>query len=206
MTGGGPAGAELVRDAADAEERELRYLTGARRRARVVYSAEEIADRVAAMGQSITEAYPSGADLLILGLLKGSFVFLGDLVRRIQRPLHVDFLVASSYGAGTASSGEVQLLYDPAAPLRDRHVVLVEDIVDSGRTLNRMVPALEAREPASLECCALLHKHAAEELGLEPRWVGFDAPREFLVGYGLDHAEDFRHLPFIASLQPDEEE
>jgi hypoxanthine phosphoribosyltransferase len=141
-------------------------------------------------------------------LLKGSFIFLSDLVREIQRPLHVDFLVASSYGAGTSSSGQpedVALLYDPAAPLAGRHVVLVEDIVDSGATLNRMARALRARGPASLECCALLHKHVAEELELEPRWVGFDAPREFLVGYGLDHAEDFRHLPFIASLAPEDD-
>ncbi len=207
LTGGAPV-AEDSRGRIDgsAEERELLYVTGRRRRARVVYSAEAIAERVRDMGRAIGEAYPAGADLLILGLLKGSFIFLGDLVRQIHRPLHVDFLVASSYGAATESSGTVELLYDPAAPLEGRHVVLVEDIVDSGRTLNRMAPALEARGPASLECCALLHKHLARDLRLPPRWVGFDAPREFLVGYGLDHAEDFRHLPFIASLQPEARE
>jgi len=91
-------------------------------------------------------------------------------------------------------------LYDPKAPMEGRHVLIVEDIVDSGTTLNRLCAALEKRSPASLEVCALLHKHVAENLEWEPRWVGFDAPNEFLVGYGLDHAEDFRHLPFIASL------
>jgi hypoxanthine phosphoribosyltransferase len=94
----------------------------------------------------------------------------------------------------------VRLLYDPAVELRGRHVLLVEDIVDSGTTLNRLVPQLRQREPRSIELCALLHKHLAASLALEPRWVGFDAPNEFLIGYGLDHSENFRNLPFIASL------
>lgn len=182
------------------EHAAFREFTGGREMARVVFDADEIAQRVRKMGQDITEAYPPEAHLLILGLLKGSFVFLGDLVRWIRRPIHVDFLVASSYGKGTTSSGEVKLLYDPSAPMKGRHLILVEDIVDSGTTLNRLIKSLREREPASVEVCALLHKHIAKELIMEPRWVGFDAPSDFLVGYGLDHAEDFRHLPFIASL------
>lgn len=174
--------------------------TGGRELRRIVYSPEQIAERVRVMGRQIAAHYPEGDDVLLVGLLKGSFIFTGDLIREVVRPVQVDFLVASSYGAGTASSGEVRLLYDPEAELRDRHVVLVEDIVDSGTTLNRLVPLLREREPRSLEMCALLHKHVAPHLELEPRWVGFDAPNEFLIGYGLDHAEDFRHLPFIASL------
>lgn len=166
----------------------------------VVFSEEQIAARVQELGAEITRSYPQDEELLVLGLLKGSFIFLGDLVRHVHRPLHVDFIVASSYGSGTRTSGDVKLLYDPAAPIEGRHVVLVEDIVDSGNTVNRLARALEARRPASLELCALLHKHLAKELALEPRWVGFDAPADFLVGYGLDHAEDFRHLPFVASL------
>ena len=173
---------------------------GGREVSRIVFTADGIRRRVAELGASIAEAYPGDEDLLVLGLLKGSFIFLADLVRRIPRPLHVDFVVASSYGDAKSSSGRVELLYDPAAPVAGRHVVLVEDIVDSGHTLNRIVPVLRKGEPASLEVCALLHKHVAERLALEPRWVGFDAPAEFLVGYGLDHAEDFRHLPFVASL------
>lgn len=174
--------------------------TGGRELRRIVYSPEQIRRRVEEMGAAITAHYPDGENLLLVGLLKGSFIFVGDLVRAIARPLQVDFLVASSYGAGTSSSGAVNLLYDPEAQLRDRHVVLVEDIVDSGNTLKRLIPLLRARGPRSLEMCALLHKRIADGLDLEPRWVGFDAPNEFLIGYGLDHSEDFRNLPFIASL------
>ncbi|HXJ31351.1 MAG TPA: hypoxanthine phosphoribosyltransferase [Gemmatimonadales bacterium] len=176
-------------------ERQL----GGTKLARIVYDVETIAKRVAELGQEITTAYPDG-ELLVLGLLKGSFIFLSDLVRRIDRPLQVDFLVAASYGAATVSSGDVRLLYDPETVLTGRHILLVEDIVDTGRTLNRLVDLLRERRPRSLELCALLHKHVAEHLVLEPKFLGFDAPRAFLVGYGLDHAENFRHLPYIASL------
>jgi hypoxanthine phosphoribosyltransferase len=165
-----------------------------------VYSADEIARRVHELGAEITAAYPNG-DLLVLGLLKGSFIFVSDLVRQVRRPLQIDFLVASSYGDDTVSSGNVRLLYDPETRLEGKHLLLAEDIVDSGRTLNRLVDVLRARNPRSLEICALLHKHIASELRHQVRFVGFDAPTEFLVGYGLDHAENFRHLPYIASLQ-----
>lgn len=168
--------------------------------ARIIFNETQIQRRVEEMAAEITRYYPEDEELLVLGLLKGSFIFLADLVRAIDRPLHVDFIVASSYGSGTTSSGNVRLLYDPMAPITGRHVLLVEDIVDSGNTINRLSEALRQREPESLELCALLHKHLAENLALEPRWTGFDAPPEFLVGYGLDHAEDFRHLPFVAGL------
>lgn len=167
---------------------------------RVAYSAEQIANRVDQLGAEITAAYPDGG-LLVLGLLKGSFIFVSDLVRQVRRPLQVDFLVASSYGNETVSSGNVRLVYDPQAVLTGRHILLVEDIVDSGRTLQRVIEVLRQREPASIEVCALLDKHHATHLSHPPRFVGFDAPDEFLVGYGLDHAENFRHLPYIASLE-----
>ena len=167
---------------------------------RIVYDEAAIARRVRELGTQITQAYPEG-DLLVLGLLKGSFIFLSDLVRQIGRPLQVDFLVASSYGDNTFSSGSVRLLYDPETELEGKHILLVEDIVDTGRTLNRLMALLKARKPRSLEICALLHKHVAEELKHPTKFVGFDAPNEFLVGYGLDHAENFRHIPYIASLQ-----
>jgi hypoxanthine phosphoribosyltransferase len=179
---------------------ELLALTGGKAIDEIVYTSAEIAARVRAMGEAISDAYPADDKLLLLALLKGSFIFVADLVRCVSRPVQIDFVVASSYGKGTTSSGIVELLYDPATPMQGRHVILVEDIVDSGTTLNRLVGALSERGVASLEICALLHKHVASELQLEPRWVGFDAPDSFLVGYGLDHAEDFRHLPFIASL------
>src|SRR6185369_12225788 len=167
---------------------------------RVAYDEETIARRVAEMGGEITEAYPDG-ELLVLGLLKGSFIFLSDLVRHIRRPLQVDFLVASSYGDATESSGIVRLLYDPETRLEGKDILLVEDIVDTGRTLSRLMDLLQARKPRSLEICALLHKQVATELRYPVKFVGFDAPNEFLVGYGLDHAENFRHIPYIASLQ-----
>jgi hypoxanthine phosphoribosyltransferase len=166
---------------------------------RIVYDAAEIARRVKELGVQITAAYPDG-ELLVLGLLKGSFIFLSDLVREINRPLKVDFLVAASYGDGTVSSGNVRLVYDPETKLEGKHILLVEDIIDTGRTLNRLMDLLRARNPRSLEICALLHKHIAEELKHETKFIGYDAPHEFLVGYGLDHAESFRHLPYIASL------
>ena len=167
---------------------------------RVAFTEAQIAERVRALGEEISAVYPDG-ELLVLGLLKGSFIFLSDLVRNIQRPLHVDFLVASSYGDATVSSGHVRLVYDPETQLEGKHLLLVEDIVDSGRTLQKLVDLLRERRPQSLAICALLHKHVAEHLDYPVRFVGFDAPHEFLVGYGLDHAEDFRHVPYVASLQ-----
>ncbi|HEY6093037.1 MAG TPA: hypoxanthine phosphoribosyltransferase [Gemmatimonadales bacterium] len=166
---------------------------------RVVFDQETIAERVRELGQEITAAYPDG-ELLVLGLLKGSFIFLSDLVRNIDRPIQIDFLVASSYGDGTVSSGNVRLVYDPETKLEGKHILLVEDIIDTGKTLNKLVALLKQRRPESLEICALLDKHVAEHLELDAKFVGFDAPTLFLVGYGLDHAENFRHLPYIASL------
>jgi hypoxanthine phosphoribosyltransferase len=167
---------------------------------RIEYSAEEIARRVLTLGAEVGAAYPDG-ELLVLGLLKGSFIFVSDLVRQITRPLQVDFLVAASYGDKLESSGLVRLLYDPQASFAGKHLLVVEDIIDSGRTLNRVIEVLNQRGPASIEICALLDKQVATERVLQPRFLGFHAPREFLVGYGLDHAENFRHLPYIASLQ-----
>jgi hypoxanthine phosphoribosyltransferase len=176
--------------------------TGGQALRRIVYSEQEIARpglRRWALPSS-RRVPDRDEDLLVLGLLKGSFIFLADLVRYIARPLHVDFLMAASYGSGTVSSGDVRLVYDAEADVRGKHVLLVEDIIDSGNTINRLVPLLERREPKSLELCALLHKRIAPALAREARWVGFDAPQEFLIGYGLDHSENFRNLPFIASL------
>lgn len=164
-----------------------------------MFDEATIAQRVGELGAEISDSYGDG-DLLILGALKGSVIFVADLIRRIARPLQLDFVIASSYGSGTESSGAVHLVYAPETRLEGRHILLVEDIVDSGRTLNRLMGMLRERRPSSLEVCALLHKHIASALQERVKFVGFDAPHEFLVGYGLDHAEDFRHLPYIASL------
>ena len=175
--------------------------TGGKRIRSIVYDEATIARRVAELGREIGDAYPDG-DLLVLGLLKGSFIFLGDLVRQIERPLQVDFLVASSYGSKKVSSGVVRLLYDPETEVAGKHILLVEDIIDSGKTLRRLTALLGERQPRSFAICALLDKQLAPppEPPAELRFVGFRAPPAFLVGYGLDHAENYRHLPFIADL------
>src|SRR5437667_6566657 len=168
--------------------------TGGRELKRIVFDEETIAERVRELGREITDAYPDG-DLLVLGLLKGSFIFLSDLVRRIERPLQVDFIVASSYGEGTVSSGNVRLVYDPETELAGKHILLVADIIDTGKTLNKLVTLLRQRRPQSLEICALLHNHVAEHLELAAKFEGLDAPTLFLVGHGLDHAENLCYFP-----------
>lgn len=173
---------------------------------RVVFSEEQIAARVRELASEIEAFYPADDDLLVIGLLKGAFVFTSDLVRALERPgVRVDFLTAALYGDGTDSSREVQLLHDVKESVDDRHVLLVEDIVDSGKTLNRIGDLLAARNPRSLELCTFLHKRIAIELRYEPRWVGFDAPADWLVGYGLDLGERYRHLPFVGAVTAGDE-
>ncbi|MGH7527379.1 MAG: hypoxanthine phosphoribosyltransferase [Gemmatimonadales bacterium] len=179
---------------------EVLRRTGGKPVKSIVFDELAIAQRVRELGREITGAYPDG-ELLVLGLLKGSFIFLSDLVRTIERPIQVDFLVASSYGDGTVSSGTVRLLYDPETRLEGKHILLVEDIIDTGKTLQKLMTLLDARQPGSLAICALLDKQLAVEPRPEIRFVGFRAPPAFLVGYGLDHAENYRHLPFIADLE-----
>lgn len=168
---------------------------------RVVFSEETIAARVRELARAIDAFYPADDEMLVIGLLKGAFMFTSDLVRAFARPaVVVDFLTAALYGEGTDSSREVQLLHDVKQSIEDRHVLLVEDIVDSGKTLNRIGDLLAARNPRSLEVCAFLHKRIATGLRYEPRWVGFDAPPDWLVGYGLDLGERYRHLPFVGAV------
>lgn len=171
---------------------------------RVVYAESQIASRVAGLGKEIGRHYPPGEEIFVIALLKGAFVFVSDLVRRIERPrVTVDFLMAALYGEGRDPGAEVRLLYDTEARMEGRHVLLVEDVVDSGKTLNRIGDLITSRSPASVEVCALLHKRSAAGLRYEPRWVGFEAPREWLVGYGLDLGERYRHLPFIGAVSPE---
>jgi hypoxanthine phosphoribosyltransferase len=168
---------------------------------RIVYSEAEIASRVRHMGLEIDSFYPPEDEVLVIGLLKGAYMFVADLVREIDRPtLKVDFLTAALYGDGTDASGDVALVRDVDASVEGRHVLLVEDVVDSGKTLNRIGDFLVDQSPQSLEVCALLHKRIAAGLRYEPRWVGFDAPADWLVGYGLDLGERYRHLPFVGAI------
>jgi hypoxanthine phosphoribosyltransferase len=165
----------------------------------VVYDTEAIRDRVASLAREIEAVYDADDALLLVGVLKGAFVFLSDLARALTIPVQIDFVSASSYGDGQSSSGIVRIEHDLRMCVKGRNVLLVEDIVDSGVTLDHLVSLFMDRGAATVETCTLLHKRIATP-AREPRFVGFDAPNAFLVGYGLDHAEDFRHLPYIASL------
>ena len=156
--------------------------------------------RVAELGAEVTRDY-RGRDLFLVGVLKGAIFFMADLMRRIDIPCEVDFMAISSYGAGVDSSGVVRILKDLDATVEGRNVLIVEDIVDSGLTLSYLMRNLEARHPASLEVCALLTKPERRTNEVECRYVGFEIPNRFVIGYGLDFAERYRNLPFIGVLR-----
>ncbi len=158
--------------------------------------------RVAELGAEISADYRD-RDLLLIGVLKGAFFFMADLMRQIDLPCEVDFMAISSYGAGVDSSGVVRILKDLDMPIENRNVLIVEDIVDSGLTLSYLLRNLEARRPASLEICALLTKPDRRENDVECRYVGFEIPNRFVIGYGLDFAERYRNLPYIGVLRED---
>ena len=167
--------------------------------ASTLISAEQIATRVRELGAAITNDYAGRVPLLI-GVLKGAFVFMSDLARAIDLPLDIDFMAVSSYGTATKTSGVVRIVKDLDADLTGRHVILVEDIVDSGLTLSYLQRGLLAREPASLEICALLLKKGQQRAPVDVPYVGFTIPAEFVVGYGLDAGERYRNLPDIRVL------
>jgi hypoxanthine phosphoribosyltransferase len=166
----------------------------------VLISADEIQSKLAEMGEQITRDY-AGRSPLLVGVLKGAFVVMADLSRYIRLPLEFDFMAVSSYGAATKTSGVVRILKDLDHDLRDRDVLVVEDIVDSGLTLKYLLKNLAGRKPATLEVAALLRKEGIQQVELDLRYVGFDIPNEFVVGYGLDYAERYRNLPYIATLK-----
>jgi len=163
----------------------------------ILLTEDQIQQKVADLGAQVTKDYES-RDLLIVGVLKGAFVFMSDLSRAIDLPVEFDFMAVSSYGSATRSSGVVRILKDLDLDLTDRHVLIVEDIVDSGLTLAYLRKNLAARSPASLEVCALLVKEGLQRVELDLRYVGFRIPPVFVVGYGLDVGERYRNLPFIA--------
>jgi hypoxanthine phosphoribosyltransferase len=169
---------------------------------RVLVSAEEIQAKLAQMGEQITKDY-AGRPLLLVGVLKGAFVVMADLARQIGLPLEFDFMAVSSYGAATKTSGVVRILKDLDHDLDGRDVLIVEDIIDSGLTLKYLLKSLAGRKPASLEVAALLRKQGIQQVELDLRYVGFDIPNEFVVGYGLDFAERYRNLPYVATLRPE---
>ncbi len=165
---------------------------------RIIVGAEELKDRVAALGKEITADF-AGRPPLLVCVLKGAFLFMADLARSIDLPVEVDFMAVSSYGSSTRTSGVVRIVKDLDLDLSGRHVLLVEDIVDSGLTLRYLRQNLEARNPASLEVCALLVRESAGEAASDLRYVGFTIPEDFVVGYGLDVAERYRNLPYLCA-------
>jgi hypoxanthine phosphoribosyltransferase len=164
-------------------------------------SAKAIAARVEALAREITAHFAGTEKLVVVGLLRGSFVFIADLVREIDLPVEVDFLEASSYGSGTESSREVRILKDLSGEIAGRDVLVVEDIVDTGFTLHHVVRLLKARGPKRLEVCALLDKPSRREVDMRATWTGFVIPDEFVVGYGIDYAQRNRNLPFIGKVR-----
>jgi hypoxanthine phosphoribosyltransferase len=166
----------------------------------VLVTAEQIAGRTAELGAEISRDY-AGREVLLLGILKGAVLFIADLARELTVTCELDFMAVSSYGSSTSSSGVVRIVKDLDAPIADKHVLVVEDIVDSGLTLSYLLKNLAARAPASLEICTLLAKPGRAGRGLPVRYVGFELPDVFVVGYGLDHAQKYRNLPHIAALE-----
>jgi hypoxanthine phosphoribosyltransferase len=169
---------------------------------RILISQEELDGRVAALAAEISRDY-EGQELLLVGVLRGAVFFMADLARRLEVPCSLDFMAVSSYGSATDSSGVVRILKDLDTDIAGRHVLIVEDIIDSGLTLNYLMKSLRARHPASLEICALLTKPSRRRITLNCRYVGFEIPDEFVVGYGLDLAERFRTLAYIGTLKPE---
>jgi hypoxanthine phosphoribosyltransferase len=168
----------------------------------VLIDGERLRSRVAELGEEVSADY-AGRDLLLIGVLKGAVFFMADLMRHLTVTCEVDFMAISSYGAATDSSGVVRILKDLDINIAGRDVLVVEDIIDSGLTLSYLMRNLEAREPASLEICALLTKPERREIDVPVRYVGFEIPNRFVIGYGLDFAERYRNLPYVGVLDPD---
>jgi hypoxanthine phosphoribosyltransferase len=168
----------------------------------ILIDEDALSSRVAELGNEVSVDY-QGRDLLLIGVLKGAVFFMADLMRHITVPCEVDFMAISSYGDSTDSSGIVRILKDLDINIEGRDVLVVEDIIDSGLTLSYLMRNLESREPASLEVCALMTKPARREIDVPVRYIGFEIPNRFVVGYGLDFGERYRNLPYVAVLSDD---
>ena len=168
----------------------------------VLIEEERLQTRIRELGRELSSDY-EGRELLLVGVLKGAVFFMADLMRSISVPCEIDFMAISSYGASTDSSGVVRILKDLDINIENRHVLVVEDIIDSGLTLSYLLRNLESREPATLEICALLTKPSRRETDVPVKYVGFEIPNKFVIGYGLDFAERYRNLPYVGVLHPD---
>ena len=167
----------------------------------VLFSEEQLKNRVQEIARQITADY-QGKEIMLISVLRGSFVFMADLCRAIDLPCTLDFMAVSSYGKGTKSSGQVQITKDLSEDITDRHIIVVEDILDSGNTLSYLLQLLQARSPASVRLCTLLDKPSRRTKEVELHYSGFTTPDYFVVGYGLDYAEKYRNLPYIGILKP----
>jgi hypoxanthine phosphoribosyltransferase len=167
----------------------------------ILITPDRLQKRIAELAERIDADY-ADRELLLVGVLKGAVMVMADLARAIRLPVHMDWMAVSSYGSGTKSSGVVRILKDLDSDITGRHVLVVEDIVDSGLTLSWLVSNLQSRQPASLQVCALLRKPTAARMDVDVTYVGFDIPNAFVIGYGLDYAERYRNLPFIGTLAP----
>lgn len=168
----------------------------------VLFTAQELEKRVSELGAQIQADY-QGRELLVIGVLKGANMFLGDLIRHIDLPLEVDFIAASSYGNATESSGVVRILKDLDYPIEGKNVLLIEDLIDTGLTLHYLAENLKSRNPASFKICTLLDKPERRLVSIDVSYKGFDIPDEFIVGYGIDYSQRYRNLPYIATLKPE---
>lgn len=168
----------------------------------VLYSEEQIQGKIKELGDLLSTDY-EGKNPLVICVLKGAFIFMADLVKQIRVPLEIDFMAVSSYGQSTKSSGVVKIIKDLDVPVEGRHIVIVEDIIDSGLTLSYLIDVLERRNAKTISVVALFNKPARRTVELEPDYTGYELPDEFVVGYGLDYAEKYRNLPFIGILKPE---
>lgn len=168
----------------------------------VLFSEQELRECVAQIGRQIQEDY-AGKEIMLIGVLRGSFVFMADLCRAIDLPCTLDFMSVSSYGKGTKSNGQVQITKDLSEDISGRHVIVIEDILDSGNTLSYLLKMLQNRNPASIRLCTLLDKPERRVKDVEVHYRGFTIPDAFVVGYGLDYAEKYRNLPYIGILKPE---
>jgi hypoxanthine phosphoribosyltransferase len=168
----------------------------------ILIGEDDLQARIRELGAELSADY-AGREVLLVGVLKGAVFFMADLMRSLTIPCEIDFMAISSYGASTDSSGVVRILKDLDINIEGRHVLVIEDIVDSGLTLSYLVRNLESREPASLEVCALLTKPSRREIDVPVRYIGFEIPNKFVIGYGLDFAERYRNLPYVGVLHPE---
>ncbi len=169
----------------------------------ILISQDEIIAKVKELGQQISKDYSEDQELIVVGILKGAIIFLSDLVREINLPIALDFMAVSSYGSSTESSGAVRILKDLERDVENKHVLIVEDIVDTGLTLKYLLDNLHARKPASVKTCTLLDKPSRRLVDVTVNYNGFSIPDKFVVGYGLDYGETYRNLPYIAVLKPE---